>query len=645
MPALQQQSSDVRFREIDLSQVIRSRSSTTGAIIVVGKKGRTKDYVVTTAQEFTNEYGFPDASVSMTHYCALDALKEVSNLHVLRVVGAGALYSGLFLKDNGLGVSSLNPITGGVVDPDNIPWSSYITGAEVPLLVFTPKSGQGSYGNKIAIKITSQNLAQATAPSLSSSNSGGVLSNGTYQYRIAAVSEIGEGLASTASTVVIGGPTTTAKVSLSWSPVPSARGYYVYGRTSGSEFRLATLGADTTTWVDTGSAVADPAHPAITSPADLPTPTPQFTVEVYDTDVSVDDPREVWLSTLKDSTDGNGRQLEVTQQINAYSDYVNVESRVPALTVAVPVVKACPLTRLAGGDSGAAPTNGQIAQAWDTVYGDPEKNEVNLLINGGITDVTVQQYMIRTAEKRGDAIALLDTPSASQDSQDAITYRQLILNANSSYGAIYTSDVFEDDVYSGKKLYVPPSGWAAAVMARNDRVAGPQFSPAGLNRGVLDVLGMREEYNQQQRTNLFNAQVNYVRRFQGDGNVIMEASTLQSKASALSWISVRRMVNVLKTAIKQYLMFSLHEPNDDFTRRQIVSSLSDYLQYWKNARGLLDFLVVSDKTNNPDSKYNLGILTVTVFLTPIIPVHEIQVDVVITKAGVSFSEVNIANLG
>jgi phage tail sheath protein FI len=218
------------------------------------------------------------------------------------------------------------------------------------------------------------------------------------------------------------------------------------------------------------------------------------------------------------------------------------------------------------------------------------------------------------------------------------------LNANSSYGAIYSSDPLTDDIYNGKKLYTPPSGWAAALCARTDRVAGPQFAPAGLNRGLVDILGLREEYNPQERTDLFNAQVNYIRKFVGLGTSVFEQSTLQAKASALSWLSVRRMINVIKVSVKDFLMFTIHEPNDDFTRRQVVSSVSDYLESWKNARGILDYQVISDDSNNPPAKYNLGILTVTVFITPVIPVHEIQVDVVITKAGVSFSEIAIQNL-
>jgi phage tail sheath protein FI len=300
---------------------------------------------------------------------------------------------------------------------------------------------------------------------------------------------------------------------------------------------------------------------------------------------------------------------------------------------------------LAGGDSGTAPTNGAIGLAMEAEFGDPEKTSVNIFINGGIYDVAYQQKLESIARTRGDAVAILDAPPQAQQFQDYIDYRNLTLNINSSYAALYGPDIFSDDPYNGKKLYVPPSGYVASVYARTDAVAGPQFAPAGLNRGLLNVLGLREEYNEAQRTLLFQAQCNYVRKFIGEGIAVFEAVTLQAKQSALSWVNVRRMINVIKVSVKDFLMFSLHEPNDDFTRRQIVQSISEFLQFWKDARGILEFKVISDNTNNPSAQYNLGILKVTIFVTPVIPVHEIMVDMVITKQGISFSEVSIQNLG
>lgn len=644
MPNLQQQSADVRFNEIDLSQVIASNTSANAAMVLVSKQGRLSPFKVTAVTDFNDEYGKPDAAVSFGHYCALDFFQEGSSLQVLRVAGAGYAYSAALLKDNGSGVSSIYQITAGIPDPANIDWNTYTFGAEIPLLMFYPKSGPGSYADNIAIQITSQNITSPDAPDLTSGTAG-ILADQTYSYQVSAISAIGETLASTISTIVVSGGNDQADVTITWPAVPNARGYYVYGRDGGGMYRIATLGASTFTFVDTGVVTPDTANPPITNPALLPTPDPTFTVQIYDMSVNTSVPQETFVCTLTDYTDASGVQLEATQLLNPYSNYVSVESYVPYIVGAVPVVLACPQTKLTGGNSGAAVTNGQISQAWTDNFSDTEKINVNILINAGYTDVGVQQAMINVAETRGDAFAILDTPSTMQSSQDAITFRQLQLNANTSYAAIYTSDVLESDNYSGKKLYIPVSGWMGAVFARTDRVAGPQYAPAGLNRGLIDVLALRYRYSGQERTDLFNAQVNYIRNFVGAGNAVFEQVTLYNKHSALSWVNVRRMVNVIKASVRDFLMYSIHEPNDDFTRKMIVRSTSDYLQYWKNARGIQDYSVISDDSNNPSSQYNLGILTVTVFITPVIAVHEIQVDMVITKSGLAFSEINLSNLG
>lgn len=644
MTGLYQQSADVRFREIDLSQSIRNRSTANGALVFVSKKGRLGRFNVTTWTDFVAEYGERDASISFGHYVAHDFFDDGDSLDCVRVAGAGYKYSAALLKDDGSGVTSLTSITGGIVDPDNVDWEALVTGAEIPLLVFYPKSGPGSYGDNISIRVTSQNLATPVAPSLTGVATGGILAAGTYGYVISAISANGETLASPIATVTLAS-TTIGSVELTWPLIEGARGYNIYGRGATGQKFLTTVGATINTFTDTGVLTPDTTRDPITSPADLPPKDVEFLVQVFDVTINPSVPQETWNCTLLDSTDGNGVQLEAVQRINPYSDLIQVASYASMISGTVPTLTNTAKTPLTGGDSGSAPTNGQISTAWTNEFSDTEATQVNILINAGYTDVGVQQTMIKLAESRGDAVAVLDLPPSMQRYTDAITYRQLVLNANSSYAALYGSDVLVNDDFNGKRLLIPCSGKVAGIYARTDRVAGPQYAPAGLNRGQVQVLDLRYQYNEAQRTQLFNAQVNYIRKFVGMGTALFEQVTLQAKQSALSWVNVRRMINVIKGAVKDYLLYSLHEPNDDFLRKQIVGSLTDYLNYWKSARGILAFQVISDDTNNPPSKYNLGILTVTVIISPVIAVHEIAVDMVITKAGVSFSEIDIAALG
>ncbi len=644
MGILVQQSADVRFREIDLSQTLIQESSANAAIVFVSAQGREGIFHVTSASQFLTEYGEPSAKISFGHYCALDFFREGDSLYCYRVLGTGYKYAAAILKDD-TGVTELEGVSGGTATPTAPAWSSIVAGGEKAMVLFYPKHGPGSYGNSIAIRVKSENLRQPTAPTLATAASGGTLAAATYSYKISALSATGESLASTAASVVIGSGTTN-KVTLTWTAVNGAVGYKVYGRTAATEKYMTTVGGSTLTFEDTGSVTPDATKDPITNPTNLVL-TDEFTVEVFDTDFSSDNPVETFRCTLDDKISDEGVQMEITSRINAFSEYVFCTSNVPSLTLPLPTLNGwvgTSVVNLTGGTSGSAPTNGDIQLAWEN-FRDRETVDVDLLINAGYTDVGVQQKVEEIARARAVSVALLDMPQTSQKAQAMIDYRNLTLNLNSSYAAIFGPDVLESDPYNGKSLYVPFSGWAAALCARTDRVAQPWFAIAGLNRGIINVLGIRYKFNEAERTNLFKAQINYTRNFTGQGIALWEQVTMQAKASALSWLSVRRLVNVIKKSTYKFLLYSVHEPNDDFSRRTIVNSVGEYLEVIKNARGISQYLVVSNESNNPASLYNAGILKVTVFITPIIPIHEIQVDMVITKQGVTFSEINIANLG
>lgn len=642
MAILVQQSADVRFREIDLSQTLLQESAANAGIAFVSNQGREGLFHVFDAQQFKDEYGIPNASVSFGHYCALDYFREGNSLWALRVLGTGALYSAALLTENA-GVMTLAGVAGQAT-PKAPNWAGF--GAGNHLVLFYPKRGPGSYGNNVAVRIKSDNLGTPAAPTGTIQATGGTLPAGTYNYKVTVIGPGGESAASTASANIVIGSGTTNQITVTWTAVNGARGYKLYGRT-GSNFHFITnIGATTTSFIDTGSITPDSTK---TAPASY-TAVPTFTVEVFRTDENPTTPKESFVCTLSDVTSADGVQQEITQRINPFSDLVNVTSNVPALGSVPTLTGWTSIVNLTNGTSGTAPTNSNIQTALDA-FADRENVDVDLLINAGYTNTGIQQRMEEIARTRGTTVALLDVPTLDQGTpQTMIDWRNLTLNMNSSYAAAFGPDVLEQDADNGKTLFVPFSGWAAALCARTDRVAAPWYAIAGLNRGIINVLGTRKKtngqlYSEGERTALFSAQINYTRNFTGQGIALWEQMTLQAKASALSWLSVRRMVNVIKKSTYNFLLYSVHEPNDEFTRQTIVGSISEYLEVIKNARGVSAYQVISNASNNPTALTNAGILKVTVFITPIIPVHEIQVDMVITKEGVTFSEINIANLG
>lgn len=641
MTLIVQRASDVRVQEIDLSQVITSASTSVACQVVVSNQGSPEPKFFTNAQDYMAEYGTPNAQISFDVYCGLDYFTEGNQLWARRAVHSDALYAGILMYNDGSinGVTKLLGTPNGVKNPLLPDYSTLIPApTDVPIALFYPIRGQGSYAKNIAVDVVSNNLDAPDNLAATTQNAGGTMIAGTYQYQISALSSTGETLASNPVQIIIAGAGTSNQVTLHWDPVPLAIGYRIYGRstTSADIGLMATIGQGIFEFVDNGGVTPDTTQKPITSPADLPAQNPVFTVNVFDLDQSVDNPVEVFDCTLTSFTNSDGLETELEARINPFSQYIQVQNNTGAL-LSVPAVTTATRAQMTGGDSGTAPTEFDVAAAY-SIFENKQLYQINILINGGHSTPTVQKAMDALAVKRWDTIAMLDVPSAKQKFQAAVNYRRLELNLNSSYSAIYCPDVLEADTINGKQQYVPFSGWAAALCARTDRVANPSFSIAGLNRGLVNVLKTRETYDDGQSTELFKAQVNYTRTFVGQGIALWEQQTLQAKQSALSWVSVRRIVNVMKTAMYQFLLYSIQEPNDDFSGRQIVGACNQYLEGIKQARGISSYTVVSDASNNTAAMFNSGIRKVTVIIVPMIPIHEIQLDMVISKQGVNFQE-------
>lgn len=634
------QGSKVIVTEINLSQVILQTSSSVAAQCVVATQGRTVPVNFTNGTDYLTEYGNPNAQISFDQYCALDYFNEGNNLWGLRVVGTGALYAAVLMYSDSAGENTfLTPITAGIANPAEPDWAAILpTGNYEAIALFYPLRGQGSFGDNLAIGISSTNVEAPTGFTGTSTSTGGTLVPATYEYQISSLSSTGESLASNSFQIVIGAGTNTNAVTLTWNNVSGATGYNIYGRTTGGTYGLiTTIGAGTLTFTDTGAVTPNAEDLPITNIDDV-TVSPFFTLSVYNTTQSSTYALESYTCSLLDNTDSSGMETELEQCINPFSSNIQVTSNVPALTTVPAVITSVSVTSMAGGNSGSAPLDTSVAAAWST-FSNKQLYPINLLINSGHFTPTVQLAMDTMAQGRGDCVGLLDVPSNSQQFQQAINYRNLQLNLNSTYSALFCPDVLEPDTYNGKQQYVPFSGWAAALCARTDKVANPSFSIAGLNRGIVNVLQTRYTYDQGEMDNLFDAQVNYTQTFVGQGIALWEQQTLSAEFSALSWLSVRRIVNVLKVSLYNFLLYSLQEPNDDFLGRQIVESCSSYLQTLQNARALSGFTVVSDSTNNSAQDFNSGIRNVTVIIIPTIPTHIINLQVVVSKQGVSFTEV------
>lgn len=642
--------SDTYWEEQDLSQAIAGVATSIGAIVGASKKGPIGKRLVTTVEEYNSKYGEPDAQVSFMGHCSVAFLQESNQLWVNRVVGAGALWGNAALRQTqpvGIG-GSLGPLTlvgSSLPNPDvnGIPWAT-VGGTTNPLdnLLAFYAEGPGGYSRDLSIAILSDNLVVPTNVEaddfstigiiIAGVDASGTLPAAIYEYGVAGVSLAGETPVGVNNVTLPGGVAAFIK----WDGQPQAIGYSIYRRVQGATVWgfIETIGASETYYVDKGLGVADITRQPVTA-ANAVT-TKEFLVEVYDSTVSLNNPVESFNCTLKDYTDGMGRQLEITQQINGISRWIRVQNNVAAF-ITEPTIYTVARTNLGTGNSGSAVLSSTVSQGWNA-FADEEDVEVRLLINGGYAIPSVQVKMDSLCHSRKDCMAILDVPAQFQGGQRAIDYRNITLNLNSNRSALYCSDVLIEDEFSGKRLYVPPSGHIAGVYAYTDATTFPWRAPAGMRRGQLRILGVRHKYNKAERDNLWRAQINYIRDFKGLGRVVWEQRTLQGFQSGFSYVNVRRLMDTISIALRKALLFQEFEPNDEFLQMQIRSMCENYLLVVKQARGIRDYLVVCDKRNNQPYYTDLGQLNVDIFIKPTLPAEKIRIRGTLTNQGAVFAE-------
>lgn len=636
MAILARRASDVRITEADLSSILNGASPATAAQVVVSRKGPLKPTFFSNGDDYLAAFGEPDASISFDVYSGLDFFKGGNALWARRVAGAGYSFSAATVKTNALLRTEITPLPGGVTDPENPDFVTGILVGETPLFQMTAKQGPGSYGNRIAFQIIAQNIVSPTGLSATTTTLGGNLLAGTYEYVVSAVGSTGESLASAPLTVVIGGVSTTNTATIRWDPVEGAVGYRIYGRAPGTPLYIDQVGGATFQYTDLGIITPEADRPPITSAADMAPPSPLFTLNVFDLDVSSTRPVETFNCSLTEQTDETGMQMEITQRVNPYSRYIHVESNIFMLS-SMPTLTSTPVVALDGGDSGAAPTALDIVEAWKPFY-NKEEYVIDILINAGRANVFVQTAMDALAQARSDCVAHLDAPRSTNSAQDCIDYRKLELNLNSSYSMLTVSDALQLDPITGKRLYTPMSGLTAALQARVSRTTQPWFSIAGLNRGQLGVPDIRLKFDDGEATQLYLANLSYPRRFIGKGTVLWEANTLLDKNSALQFLNIRVLCNIIKRACYDYLLYGLQEPGDDILRDQLKLTLEDYMRSVQAGRGVRSFRVVCDDSNNPPQLVNSGILAIALIIVPVLAVREIQLTLVISKEGLEVTE-------
>ena len=303
------------------------------------------------------------------------------------------------------------------------------------------------------------------------------------------------------------------------------------------------------------------------------------------------------------------------------------------------------LEALTGGAAGSAVTDGQLKIAYEK-FQDAETVDVGLIMAGPSSSTAHVDNLITIAETRKDAVVFA-SPQRSDvvnitNSNTQMTNVIGFFNAirSSSYVVFDSGYKYQYDRYSDVYRFVPLNGDMAGLSARTDTVADSWFSPAGFNRGIVrGAVKLAFNPTKAQRDQLYPARINPVATFPGQGTILFGDKTGLTTPSAFDRINVRRLFIVLEKAISTASKFQLFEFNDEFTRANFRNIVEPFLREVQGRRGITDFQVVCDETNNTGEVIDRNEFIAEIYVKPARSINFITLSFVATRTGVSFDEV------
>lgn len=294
------------------------------------------------------------------------------------------------------------------------------------------------------------------------------------------------------------------------------------------------------------------------------------------------------------------------------------------------------------------------APAGYALFRSGEDIDISLLIAGdcgggsGGPDANWEEtalYLINDiAEYRLDCVAFLSPPqiavvdNAGNEAADIIAYRNLL--PSTSYAVMDSGWKYQYDKYNDLYRWVPLNGDIAGLCARTDEVRDPWWSPAGYNRGLINnVVKLAWNPRQAYRDLLYQAGVDSVMTQTGQGTLLFGDKTMLTKPSAFDRINVRRLFIVLEKAISTASKYTLFEFNDQFTQAQFVAMVDPYLRTVMGRRGIYDYRVVCDSTNNTPAVIDANEFVGDIYIKPARSINFIQLNFIAVATGVDFSEI------
>ena len=630
-----QVSPGVNVSEVDLTAGVQTVSLSTGAFVGPFQWGPALEVVnVGSEADLAQTFGKPDTDTYKYWLTAASFLAYSNQLKVIRAVSTGALNAAC----NGAGVLITNE-----TDYEN----TFPTGdADYG---FAIAKYPGSLGNSLKVSI---------CPSATAFNDTSVAGS----------------LALTANSKTVTGTTTNFSTDLIVGDYITANGksYQVASITNATSLQLATVALDTIASVSSGnwtrkweyaSEFGSGAPGTSGWASDRGGANDELHMVVVDEDgvftgvAGTVLERYAYVSKASDAKTLSGETNYYAKVLNRNSAYVYWMSAQSANTdhwgeAATNTFGAAVLPHtdsLANGDADNDNiADGDLQTAWD-LFADADSQDIALLITGPSVvdgaDATMANYIINNiAEVRKDCVAFVSPSSnsvvnnAGSEATDVLADRNAL--PSTSYAFMDSGWKYMYDKYNDVYRWIPLNGDIAGLAARTDTTNDPWFSPAGFTRGnIKNVVKLAWNPKQLDRDDLYSKGVNPVVSFPAQGVLLYGDKTLLSRPSAFDRINVRRLFIVLEKTISRYAKSQLFEFNDEYTRSAFRNVVEPFLRDVKARRGVTDYLVVCDSTNNTANVIDQNQFVGDIYVKPTRSINFIQLNFVAVRTGVSFQEV------
>lgn len=373
-----------------------------------------------------------------------------------------------------------------------------------------------------------------------------------------------------------------------------------------------------------------------------------------------------YLSKLKGVTRADGTALYYRDAINSDSNYLWVLNTPSSVQVSDPqnldwnksidtiavganlrdLNGAGTILTLTGGIDDFDATDGQTQTAF-LQFINSDLYDISLVPCGDVSITTANFIINNLAEVRRDCVVFVSprntygTPiiASGSDGVSAIrTFKNTM--TNSSYAVLDSGAKYQYDRYNDVYRWIPLNADVAGLCARTDYTADPWFSPGGFTRGqIKNVVKLAFNPGQVERDNLYKEGVNPIVTFPGQGTVLFGDKTFTSKPSAFDRINVRRLFIVLEKAVATAAKYQLFEYNDDFTRAQFRNLVEPFLRNVQGRRGIIDFRVKCDGSNNTGEVIDRNEFVASIFIKPNRSINFITLNFVAARSSVSFDEI------